>query len=128
VKNNISLWCAVLAASLSFSGCSVIGHTRVADWPELKVLEHHVAHQEMRDRCTRFVGPFMTPEGCTVFYMDQGEAHIFVSKDFPSRLVLEHERMHAAGYDHIGSSNMRQILARWKARVEARRLLALRSN
>jgi hypothetical protein len=105
---------------ISLSGCAVINqHQRVAGWPDLKVVEHHVSHEEMRARCTRFVAPYMSPEGCTLFYLDQAEAHIYVSKDFPSRHVLEHERLHAAGYDHIGSDNMKRVLARWKERQRA---------
>jgi hypothetical protein len=108
---------ALIGISVSLSGCAVINqHERVAGWPDLKVVEHHVSNEEMRDRCMRFMAPYMSPEGCTVFYLDQAEAHIFVSKDFPSQHVLEHERLHAAGYDHIGSDNMRRILARWKER------------
>jgi hypothetical protein len=42
--------------------------------------------------------------------------HIYVSKGFPSEHVLEHERLHAAGYDHIGSDKLKRILERWKAR------------
>ena len=101
---------------IGVSGCSVIdGHQRVADWPELKVLEHHVSNQEMRDRCSPYVGFGMSPMGCTLFFLDQREAHIYVSKDFPSQPALEHERLHAAGYDHVGSVSMQGILKNWKA-------------
>jgi quinol monooxygenase YgiN len=112
----------VAAAALLLSGCSVIdSHKRVEGWPELKIVEHHVSTREMRDRCTKYVGPLMSPEGCTVFYLDRAEAHIYVSQDFPSAYVLEHERLHAAGYDHIGSEHMARVLENWKKRVEARR-------
>lgn len=107
----------LLAVCLSLNACAVIDtHERVAGWPELKVVEHHVSQEEMLARCRRFVPPYMTPEGCTIFYLDHNEAHIYVSKDFPSQRVLEHERLHAAGYDHIGSDNMKRILERWQAR------------
>lgn len=105
---------AVLGAALA--GCSTIDrHEPVPGWPELKIVEHHVAAQEMRDRCARFVPPYQFTEGCTIFHFDRSEAHIYVSKDFPSRLVLEHERWHAAGYDHVGSSAMRRMLEAWRA-------------
>jgi hypothetical protein len=111
-----------LALCFFLNACTVIDqHARVPGWPELKVLEHHVSHEEMRNRCMRFMAPYMSPEGCTVFYLDQAEAHIYVSKDFPSRQVLEHEHLHAAGYDHIGSDSMKRILERWKARQRASR-------
>jgi hypothetical protein len=109
---------AVLAGvSLSLAGCSIIDpHQRVPGWPDLKVVEHHVSQEEMRDRCARFMPFYMSPEGCTLFHFDRAEAHIYVSKDFPSALVLEHERLHAAGYDHIGSDGMKRMLARWRER------------
>jgi hypothetical protein len=98
------------------SGCSTMdAHQRVAEWPELTIVEHHVSNLEMRNRCDPFVGPMMSPEGCTLFFLDSSEAHIYVSKDFPSPSVLEHERLHAAGYDHVGSVSMQGILRDWKA-------------
>jgi hypothetical protein len=30
--------------------------------------------------------------------------------------VLRHERLHAAGYDHIGSKNMLRLLENWRAK------------
>ena len=108
---------SLLALGLSLSGCAAINqHEPVAGWPELKVVEHHVSTQQMRERCMRFVGPLSSPEGCTLFDLDQSEAHIFISKDFPNPLVLEHERLHAAGYDHLGSNHMQRVLARWQSR------------
>ena len=105
---------AVLAAGLG--GCSVMNtHEPVPGWPQLKVVEHHVSHAEMRDRCARFVSPFSSPEGCTLFYLDRGEAHIYVSGELPTPGVLEHERLHAAGYDHVGSSNLVRVLQAWRS-------------
>ena len=99
------------------SGCATMdSHQRVAGWPELKVVEHHVSHVEMRNRCDPYVAAWMSAEGCTLFFLDLGEAHIYVSKEFPSQPVLEHERLHAAGYDHAGSVGMQGILKDWKAR------------
>lgn len=123
------LYIALLGLCASLSGCAVINqHARVADWPDLKVVEHHVSHAEMHERCKRFVGPLMSPAGCTLFYLDQSEAHIYVSKDFPNRYVLEHERLHAAGYDHIGSDNMQRVVERWKARQRAQHAVATGSQ
>jgi hypothetical protein len=103
--------------SLGLAGCSTIDtHVRVADWPELKVVEHHVSNREMRDTCAPYVGLWMSPMGCTLYFLDQREAHIYVSEDFPSRAVLEHERLHAAGYDHVGSDGMQAMLKDWRAR------------
>ena len=114
-KQNGFFAAALLAAGLA--GCSVMNtHEPVPGWPELKVVEHHVPHAEMRDRCARFVSPFSFPEGCTLFYFDRGEAHIYVSGELPTPGVVEHEHLHAAGYDHIGSKSMRRMLEQWTAR------------
>jgi hypothetical protein len=108
---------ALVLAGLS--GCALMdSHERVAGWPELKIVEHHVSNPEMRDRCAPYVGPLMSPQGCTLFFLDRREAHIYVSKDFPSAAVLEHERLHAAGYDHVGSLGMDTIVRDWKARTQ----------
>jgi hypothetical protein len=105
----------LLLLSAGLAGCTVMDqHTRVPGWPELKVIEHHVANAEMRDRCSRYAPPLSLTMGCTVFYLDHSEAHIYVSKDFPSQWVLEHERLHAAGYDHVGSKSMQRLLENWK--------------
>ena len=106
---------------MCLSGCAVMdSHKQVPGWPELKVVEHHVSNREMRDRCAQYTGPLTSPLGCTLFYFDLGEAHIYVSKEFPSEFVLWHERLHAAGYDHMGSDAMQAIFKDWKARTEVR--------
>jgi hypothetical protein len=111
-----ALWSAALG------GCTVMNtHEPVQGWPELKIVEHHVPHAEMRDRCARFVSAWSFAEGCTLFYFDRREAHIYVSADLPSPGVLQHERLHAAGYDHVGSTNMLRVLEGWRA---VRRLAA----
>ena len=110
---------ALLLACLPLGGCFglIDGHTRVPDWPELKVVEFHVAETEMRDQCARYMPPFVSPSACTLFYFDRHEAHIYVSKEFPSDLILRHERLHAAGYDHRGSSAMARLWRDWRARA-----------
>ena len=107
---------AVLSAALTGCALTIDSHRPVPDWPALKVVEHHVAHDEMYERCRRFVPAFSAPEGCTLFYFDLSEAHIYVNKESPSRWVLNHERLHAAGYDHIGSDHMRRALEAWRAK------------
>ena len=105
----------VLSAALTGCAVTINTHKQVPDLPELKVVEHHVTHDEMFERCHRFVPRFSAPEGCTLFYFDRSEAHIYVSKEFPSSWVLRHERLHAAGYDHVGSNHMRKALEAWRA-------------
>jgi hypothetical protein len=102
------------------AGCTTIdSHVRVEGWPELKVVEHRVAYDEMRARCRKYVGPLMTPLGCTEFHFGAGEAHIYVTPELPLEGVLAHERLHAAGYDHIGSDHMQRLWREWQARHPA---------
>jgi hypothetical protein len=101
----------------ALTGCAAIDkHEQVPGWPELKVVEHYVAAEEMLERCQQFAR-FSVPEGCTLFYFQRSEAHIYVRKDLPAPWVLKHERLHAAGYDHIGSTAMQRMLEIWQARA-----------
>jgi len=100
------------------AGCAtnvIDTHRKVADWPELTVIEHHVAEAEMREQCSRFVEPWQIAAGCTLFLFDAREAHLFLSRDFPDPDIREHELLHAAGYDHIGSDYMHNAWLDWKA-------------
>jgi len=101
---------------LAAAGCTTIDpHVRVADWPELRVIEHHVGYREMAAHCRKYVGFLMTPLGCTEFNFAAGEAHIYVTPDLPlGKNVLEHERLHAAGYDHVGSTQMAELWHKWE--------------
>jgi hypothetical protein len=105
----------LFALGAALTGCAAIDtHQRVPGWPELKIVEHHVAAEEVLERCQQFAR-FSVPEGCTLFYFHRSEAHIYVRKDFPASWVLNHERLHAAGYDHRGSTAMQRMLEAWKA-------------
>jgi len=103
---------AVLSAALA--GCAAIDQRQpVPGWPELKVIEHHVPRDEMLAQCQPLSWKGV-PEGCTLYYFDRNEAHIYVRNDFPARWILAHERLHAAGYDHVGSTHMQRALEAWK--------------
>ena len=93
------------------AGCSTIDHQRVEGWPALEIIEHRVPHAEMRDRCSRYVGFGMAPEACAEFDLAARKCHIWYSADFPpQRFIVQHERLHCAGYDHIGSTGMKRLL------------------
>lgn len=103
--------------AILLAGCTVVGHERVAGWPDLAVVEHHVTHAEMRSRCGIFAPAWMNVEACAIFYFDRGECHIVVSRDFPDESALEHEHLHCRGYDHIGEKTMAKMLADWRERA-----------
>ena len=101
---------------LAAAGCTMIGHEKVPNWPELKVREHYVAHYIMRDKCTKYVAFGMSPEACAEFDLSAGTCDIWYSSDFPpGQGVIDHERMHCRGYDHIGGGVLTRMLARWQA-------------
>ena len=104
--------CAILLAAI-LCGCSTIGHEKVAGWPALRVVEHHVSNNVMRDRCAKYVGFGMSPEACAEFNFAAGVCDIWLSADFPpAAYVVEHERDHCLGYEHVGEHELGNILAR----------------
>ena len=95
------------------SGCTMIGHERVAGWPELQIVEHYVPHAEMRERCAKYTGFGMSPEACAEFDFASRRCLLWFSADFPPQpWIVEHERLHCQGYDHVGMSTLRELLAR----------------
>jgi len=121
-KKALASFCTILAAALC--GCSTIDKTtRVEGWPELKVVEHDLSYKEMYRACRPYISPLDAPLACTVFYLDAGEAHIYVAKGLKFGPVIRHERLHAAGYDHVGSTQMAELWHKWgpPGRVPVRR-------
>jgi hypothetical protein len=107
----LMLLCGVL-----FAGCSTIGGDRVAGWPTLKIVEHHVPHSVMRERCVRYVGFGESPAACAEFDFPAGRCDIWYSADFPPQgFIMEHERLHCLGYEHAGEHHLREALERYKA-------------
>lgn len=105
--------CAALLVALSSACASIIGHEKVAGWPQLAVYEHYVPHAQMRERCARYVGFGSLPVACAQFRLAERRCDIWYSADFPpSRDIIEHERLHCAGYDHVGETKLRDLLAR----------------
>ena len=122
---------AVLVSAIA-SGCTVMGGERVEGWPQLTVVEHHVSHKEMRDRCGKYLGPFSSPEACAEFDFAALRCDIWFSADFPPpAFIVTHERQHCLGYEHEGEHEMRAILARYldyQKALEAQKALAARKT
>lgn len=107
---------AALLALLFLPGCAVIGHQKVAGWPQLAMVEHYVPNKVMRDRCAKYVGFGMSPEACAEFDFARGRCDIWYSADFPpARYVVTHEREHCLGFEHEGETGMGEALARYKS-------------
>lgn len=107
-----ALLCGLVLGLLA--GCAVMGHEKVVGWPDLQIIEHHVAHAEMLDRCSRYVGFGSMPMACAEFNFPAKRCDIWFSADFPpSQFVIEHEREHCLGFDHVGSTEMQAMLAKY---------------
>jgi len=105
---------------LFLGGCTTIAHEKVEGWPRLTVVEHYVPHHVMRDRCVKYAAFGTTPEACAEFNLVERRCDIWFSADFtPPKAIVEHERMHCEGYDHVGQSNMRDFLAGYQATQRA---------
>jgi hypothetical protein len=120
--------CAALLIPLAAACAATLDHEKVEGWPQLQVFEHYVSHADMRTRCSRYVGFGTAPVACAEFNLPARRCDIWYSADFPpSREIVQHERLHCAGYDHIGSYAMKEVLAR-HGQVLAGRSGTARSN
>lgn len=104
--------CVGAAYLLTLVSCSLIDtHKRVEGWPILRLVEHYVPDSVMKERCAKYVPFGFMPEACAEFYFAQGECHVWYSADYPpTHYVMQHERLHCQGYDHVGSTNLRDVL------------------
>jgi hypothetical protein len=106
----------IVAAVLLLAGCTMIDDAkRVEGWPDLVVVEHYVSYEQMRARCNRYVGPGMTPLACAEFHFGAGECHLWFDEE-PAQWVIEHERKHCLGFDHVGDTTMTKMLRDWEGR------------
>lgn len=113
---------ALLPVVVALAGCTLIGHERVEGWPELEIVEHHVPHRVMRDRCMKYVPWYMSPEACAEFDFAARRCDLWFSADFPPpAYIVEHERNHCRGYEHVGDGTLRGILAEHVGRQDASR-------
>jgi hypothetical protein len=108
---------AVLAALIA--GCGTIAHERVEGWPELEIVEHYVSAEAMHERCRKYVGFGSLPLACAEFNLVARRCDIWLSQSFAPRAIVEHERLHCRGYDHVGATTMRDFLARYQAATGA---------
>jgi hypothetical protein len=107
---------SLLAAVAVFLGaCSSIGHEKVEGWPQLEIVEHYVPAQAMRERCRKYVGFGSVPLACAEWNLATRRCDIWLSESFAPRGIVEHERLHCRGYDHVGATTMRDFLARYQA-------------
>lgn len=118
-------WHLGSAASLAFlalvlSACTIVAHEKVVGWPRMEIVEHYVPTQEMRERCAPYVAFGMLPEACAEFNFATNRCDLWFSADFPPPAsIVEHERLHCTGHDHIGQRTMAEMLRRHLAEGSA---------
>jgi len=100
------------------AACTSIGHEKVEGWPELEIIEHRVSSDEMYQRCSKYVAFGMLPMACAEFNLATRRCDIWLVKDFAPKNIVEHERLHCLGYDHVGETAMRDFLVRYRAATE----------
>ena len=100
------------------AACTSIGHEKVEGWPELEIFEHRVSSDEMYQRCSKYVAFGMLPMACAEFNLATRRCDIWLVKDFAPKNIVEHERLHCLGYDHVGETAMRDFLTRYRAATE----------
>lgn len=100
---------------LLLAACSTIDeHRRVDGWPELQVIEHRVSYEEMRSRCDRYVAFGMIPLACAEFSFHRGICTVWLDRDYAPDHIVEHERLHCLGHEHVGSEDMAAMLKQWR--------------
>lgn len=84
-----------------------------ADWPKLEEKLSYVAAQDL----PKFCGPKPAQghaEGCSVVHFGYEVCYIYLANKAPE--LLEHERAHCKGYDHVGQAGRsQQAWERWKS-------------
>ena len=104
---------SVVFLAMVLSACTIVGYEKVLGWPQMETVAHYVPSQEMRSRCSPYVGFGMLPEACAEFNFAANRCDIWFSADFPPPAsVVEHEKLHCQGYDHIGQRIMAEMLSR----------------
>lgn len=104
---------------LLLAACTSVGHEKVEGWPELAIHEHYVSAGEVYDRCKKYVAFGMIPLACAEFNLATKRCDIWFMEAFATRSIIEHERLHCQGHDHVGETGMRNFLARYRAAVAA---------
>jgi hypothetical protein len=109
----------IAALAAASSACTSVGHEKVADWPELRIYEHRVSAGEMYERCSKYVAFGMLPMACAEFNLATKRCDIWLIEGFAPRNIVEHERLHCQGHDHVGETAMRDFLQRYRVATGA---------
>lgn len=119
------VWAAlfVAAVAIGLQGCATMidEHKRVTGWPNLKVTEHRVNFALVVMRCYKYQSLLSKalgtiPGACAEINFDAGTCDIWLGQGEYDAGLIQHEREHCAGGDHIGDTTLADALAAYKAR------------
>lgn len=111
---------AIVIALLALSGCATIDkHTPPpAEWPRLEVREHTVSTGAMLGKCyatlslpEKLIGSI--PLACAWINLALKTCDIYITAWSP-QAVIDHEREHCLGMDHVGSSTLADLLRSYR--------------
>jgi hypothetical protein len=116
----VALAGALVAVMLA--GCTMIDAHRPApaDWPPLAVVERRASFLEVQRACkpdmplmlSLVVGVYL---GCARIHFDANLCEVWLLEG-ADEATAAHERMHCAGYDHIGGTVLRDGWSEHKRR------------
>lgn len=100
-------------ALLLLSGCSVMDYSRAppSDWPALTVTVERMAFGPLQAKCGGNL--FVQVLACPWVNFTARTCVIYTSTD--DEAVLDHERDHCRGYNHVGDSRVSDMWRHWKA-------------
>lgn len=112
----------VLPVLLLAVGCTTISPEHKdapAGWPELKVTENVVGTADMVSKCYATLSLPMKllggiPMACAWVDLCAGTCSIYVTAWSPEG-VLDHERLHCKGHDHLGDDTMVRVFNAFRA-------------
>jgi len=99
-----------LVAVFLCTGCTMIDYAKAppADWPELKVDVYRTTFWDTQRLCGGNL-LFPTP-ACAAVDFKGRRCTIITSTD--DERVMEHERAHCRGYDHVGETTLADVWGR----------------
>lgn len=103
-----------LLTAVNILGCTTIDmNSKVADWPPLRIEERFLEPADLARSCAPYVGFGEVAFACTEWDFDEARITSYYPLN-PPQWLLDHERLHQQGYDHMNSTYMKEEWEEWK--------------
>ena len=110
----VAMITALVLLTIWIAACSTIDVTnKVEGWPVLQTTVHVIDQKLVRDHCQKYVHGFDIAFACAEWDFDANTCDIYLPIGH-GEYMKEHELAHCDGYDHPGSTYMREDLEKWK--------------